>query len=60
MRSAGQDKKWDGTIEKSQVGHTWQHNVKNVIFKNGAFKCEQYLHKLADNCIKYIDLKFLR
>ena len=46
-------------LKKNRWDNFWQRNIKDFILKNGAHKCKQYTQKLADNCIKYIDLKFL-
>ena len=43
--------------KKNRQDNFWQHNIKDLIFKNGAYKCNQCTQKLGDNCIKYIDLK---
>ena len=39
------------------MGNVWQHNIKDFIFKNGIHKCKQCTQKVADNCIKYFELK---
>lgn len=48
-------------MEKSWRDSFWQHNNKDLFFKNGTYKkCKQYTQKLSENCMKNIDLKFFR
>ena len=55
----GYDRVREGMIVTlSSWKKNWQYNIKDLIFKKGAYKYEQCTQKQAYKCIKQIDLDF--